>query len=178
MLNYLKKRNIKIGVLGGTFDPAHKGHLIISRIAKKKIKLSYIIWSITRKNPFKKRSKINLEERIKISKKITKKDRFIKIEFLEHKINSKKTIDLIRFLKKINNTLDIFFIMGADNLIKFHKWNRWKQIVELTKILVFDRQGYKSKSLNSIAAKKIPKDRWKFIKLKKVNISSSQIRKI
>ena len=178
MLNYLKKRNIKIGVLGGTFDPAHKGHLAISRIAKKKIKLKYIIWSITRKNPFKKRSKINVEERIEISKKITKKDRFIKIEFLEHKINSKKTIDLIRFLKKINTTLNIFFIMGADNLIKFHKWNKWKEIVKLVKILVFDRQGYKSKSLNSIAAKKIPRDRWKFIKLKKVNISSSQIRKI
>ena len=173
-----KKRNIKIGVLGGTFDPAHKGHLAISRIAKKKIKLKYIIWSITRKNPFKKRSKINVEERIEISKKITKKDRFIKIEFLENKINSKKTIDLIRFLKKINTTLDIFFIMGADNLIKFHKWNRWKEIVKLAKILVFDRQGYKSKSLNSIAAKKMHKDRWKFIKLKKVNISSSQIRKI
>ncbi len=178
MLNYLKKKNIKIGVLGGTFDPAHKGHLTISRIAKKKIKLDYIIWSITRKNPFKKHPKINIKERIKISKKITKKDRFIKIEFLEHKINSKKTIDLIRFLKKINNTLDIFFIMGADNLIEFHKWNRWKEIIKLAKILVFDRQGYKLKSLNSIAAKKIPKERWKFIKLKKVNISSSQIRKI
>jgi len=178
VLNYLKKKNIKIGVLGGTFDPAHKGHLIISKIAKKKIKLNYIIWSITRKNPFKKRSKINVEERIKFSKKITKKDKFIKIEFLEHKINSRKTIDLIRFLKKINNTLDIFFIMGADNLIKFHKWNRWKEIVKLAKILVLDRQGYKSKSLNSIAAKKMHKDRWKFIKFKKVNISSSQIRKI
>ena len=178
MLNYLKKKNIKIGILGGTFDPAHKGHLVISRIAKKKIKLNYIIWFITRKNPFKKRSKINLEERIKISKKITKKDRFIKIEFLEHKINSKRTINLIKFLKKINTTLDIFFIMGADNLIEFHKWNRWKEIVKLAKILVFDRQGYKSKSLNSIAANKIDKDRWKFIKFKKVNISSSKIRKI
>ena len=83
-----------------TFNPAHKGHLVISRIAKKKIKLNYIIWSITKKNPFKKLPKINIEERIKISKKITKKDKFIKIEFLEHKINSKKTIDLIRFLKK------------------------------------------------------------------------------
>jgi len=178
VLNYLKKKNIKIGILGGTFDPAHKGHLVISRITKKKKKLNYIIWSITQKNPFKKRSKINIQDRIKISKKITKKDRFIKIEFLEDKINSKKTIDLIRFFKKINNTLDIFFIMGADNLIKFHKWNRWKEIVKLAKILVLDRRGYKLKSLNSIAAKKMHKDRWKFIKFKKVNISSSQIKKI
>ena len=178
MLNYLKKKNIKIGILGGTFDPAHKGHLAISRIAKRKIKLDFIIWSITQQNPFKKKSKLNIKERIKISKKIAKKDRFIKIEFLEPKINSKKTIDLIKFLKKINRKLDIFFIMGADNLIKFHKWNRWHEITKLTKILVFDRQGYKSKSLNSIAANKIDKDRWKFIKFKKVNISSSKIRKI
>tara|TARA_B100001179_G_scaffold133494_1_gene95859 strand:+ start:121 stop:657 length:537 start_codon:yes stop_codon:yes gene_type:complete len=178
VFNYLKKKNIKIGILGGTFDPAHKGHLVISRIAKKKIKLDYIIWSITRKNPFKKQPKINIEERIKISKKITKKYRFIKIEFLEHKINSKKTIDSIRFLKTINTTLNIFFIMGADNLIKFHKWDQWKEIVKLAKILVFDRQGYKSRSLVSIAAKKIPRNRWKFIKFKKINISSSQIRKI
>ena len=178
MLNYLKKKNIKIGVLGGTFDPAHKGHLAISKIAKKKFKLKYVIWSITRKNPFKKNPKISVEERIKILKKITKKDRSIKIEFLENEINSKKTVELIKFLKKKNHTLNIFFIMGADNLIKFHNWNRWKEIVKFSKILVFDRRGYKSKSLNSIAAKTIDNNRWKFIKFKKVNISSSQIRKI
>ena len=178
MLNYLKKKNTKIGVLGGTFDPAHRGHLAISNIAKKKFKLKYIIWCITRKNPFKKQSKINVTKRIKIVKEIIKKDKSIKIEFLEPKINSKKTIDLIKLLKKKNNTLDIFFIMGADNLIKFHKWDRWKEIIKLAKILVFDRQGYKSRSINSMASKKMPKNRWKFIKFNKVNISSSQIRKI
>ena len=68
--------------------------------------------------------------------------------------------------------------MGADNLIEFHKWNSWKEIVKLAKILVFDRQGYKLKSFDSIAAKKMHKGRWKFIKFKKVNISSSQIRTI
>ena len=178
MLNYLNKKNIKIGILGGTFDPAHRGHLEISRIAKKKFKLNYVIWTITQQNPFKKKPKIKIKERIKILKKITHKDKSIKIEFLEKKVGSKKTIDLIKLLKDMNSKLDIFFIMGADNLIHFHKWNKWKKIIQLAKILVFDRHGYKFQSLKSISAKKIPHNRWKFIKFKKVNISSSQIRKI
>ena len=178
MLNYLKKKNINIGLLGGTFDPAHTGHLTISKIAKKKFKLRYVIWTITKKNPFKKKSKISVQKRIDFLKKITSKDSSIKVEFLENKVNSKKTIDIIKFLIKKNPSLSIFFIMGADNLIKFHKWNQWKEIVKLSKILVFDRQGYKLKSLNSVAAKKMPLNKWKFIKFDKVNISSSQIRKI
>ena len=164
--------------MGGTFDPAHKGHLKISEIAKKKFKLNYIIWSITLKNPFKKKPKINIKERIKFAKEIAKKNKFIKIEFIENKINSKKTIDLLKLLKKKNPLLEIYFIMGADNLIEFHKWNKWEKILKLSKILVFDRLGYKLSSLNSLAAKKMPRDRWKFIKFKKINISSSQIRKI
>ena len=178
MSYYLKRKNLRIGILGGTFDPAHKGHLKISIIAKKKIKLDYIIWAITQKNPLKKNPTINIKERIKISKRITKKFKFIKIDFFESKIKSKHTIDLVKFLKSTNTSLDIFFIMGADNLINFHKWKKWKDIVKLAKIIIFDRQGYKTKSLNSTAANKIHKDRWKFIKFKKVNISSSQIRKI
>ena len=178
MLIYLKKKNTKIGILGGTFDPAHNGHLVISRVAKKKFNLDYVVWAITLKNPFKKKPKNNLKERIKIIKKITKKDFYIKTEFIENKINSKKMIKLIEFLKNKNPSLKIFLIMGADNLINFHRWNRWTDIVKLAKILVFDRRGYKINSLNSIAAKKISSNRWKFIKFKRTNISSSQIRKI
>ena len=178
MLNYLKKKKIKIGILGGTFDPAHKGHLKISKIAKNRFHLKYIVWFITKKNPFKKKPKINLKDRIKISKKITKKYHFIKVEYIENKNNSKKTINLINFIKKTNYNLDIHLIMGADNLINLHRWEKWKKITEIAKLLIFDRKGYKYKSLNSIAAKKMHKDRWKFVKFKKVNISSSQIRKI
>ena len=68
--------------------------------------------------------------------------------------------------------------MGADNLITFHKWYQWKLIASKSKILVFDRTSYKSKSLNSIAFKKLKNKGLKFVNFKKVNISSSKLRKI
>ena len=172
--NYKKK----IGILGGTFDPAHKGHLKISTEAKKKFKINKIIWAITQKNPFKSKSKFTLEKRIDIAKKITKKYSFISVKFYEDKIKSNKTINLINYIKKKNIKSEIFFLMGADNLISFHKWYKWQKISLMCNILVFDRTNYKSKSLKSLAFKKLNKKRLKFIKFNKVNISSSKLRKI
>jgi len=173
-----KKNHKKIGILGGTFDPAHKGHLEISKQAKKKYKLNYILWAITKKNPFKKKSKTKLITRIKFAKKIIGLNKFIKIRFYENKIKSNKTIDLISHIKRKNNMLDLYFIMGADNLINFHRWHKWKLISQKCNILVFDRQGYKVKSLKSITFKRLNQKSLEFIKFKKVNISSSQLRKI
>ena len=169
--------NNKIGILGGSFDPAHKGHLAISKEAKKKFKLKKIIWAITNKNPFKKKSHTSIIKRIHKCKKFTKSHRFIEIKFFEKIIRSNKTIDLINYLKK-NKKLEIYFLMGADNLINFHKWYKWKNICQKCKILVFDRQGYKKKSLNSISFKRLNGKNLNFITFKKVNISSSQLRKI
>ena len=178
MQNLFKKNNKKIGILGGTFDPAHIGHIKISREAKKKFKLDYIIWAITKKNPLKNKSTANLRSRIKYAKKIIKKEKFIQIKFYENKIKSNRTINLINYFKKINKKLDIYFIIGADNLINFHKWHKWKAISQKCNILVFDRQGYRAKSLKSITFKQLNQKSLKFIKFKKVNISSSQLRKI
>ena len=178
MQNLFKKNHKKIGILGGTFDPAHKGHLEISKQAKKKYKLNYVIWAITKKNPFKKKSKTKLITRIKFAKKISGLNKFIKIRFYENKIKSNKTIDLISHIKRKNNMLDLYFIMGADNLINFHRWHKWKSISQKCNILVFDRQGYKAKSLKSITFKRLNQKSLEFIKFKKVNISSSQLRKI
>ncbi len=175
--NKLQLKKNKIGILGGTFDPAHKGHIAISKEAKKKYNLKYIIWAITRKNPFKKNSKLNLNSRIKIAKKIIASNKFIKIKFYEKKIKSNKTIDLINYINR-NKSFDINFIMGADNLINFHKWYKWKLIAKKCNILVFDRQGYKAKSLKSITFKQLNNKNLNFISFKKVNISSSQLRKI
>ena len=76
----------KIGVLGGTFDPAHNGHVKISKIAKKKFKLDKVIWAVTKKNPFKTKSLLSLKERITYAKKINLKNKFIKIKSYEDKI--------------------------------------------------------------------------------------------
>ena len=171
-------KNKKIGILGGSFDPAHRGHLKISLEAKKKFKINKIIWVVTRKNPFKLESQFNVKERINFAKKIIKKYNFISVVFYEDKIRSNKTVDLINYIKKKNKKSEIYFLMGADNLISFHKWHKWKIISSKCNILVFDRTSYKSKSLKSIAFRKLSSKGLKFIKYNKVNISSSKLRKI
>jgi nicotinate-nucleotide adenylyltransferase len=175
--NKLKSKKIKIGILGGTFDPAHKGHLEISLQAKKGFELKNIIWAITKQNPFKNESSSNLRNRTKFAKKLIGKNNFIKVKFYEDKIASNRIIDLINYLNK-DKKFEIYFIMGADNLINFHKWYKWKSIIKKCNILVFDRQGYKAKSLRSITFNGANKRNLTFINFKKVNISSSQLRKI
>ena len=83
------KKIKKIGILGGTFDPCHMGHLKISKEAKKIFNLKKVIWVITKKNPLKQTSKLSLEKRLKISKNFTKKFKFIQVKHFEKIINSR-----------------------------------------------------------------------------------------
>ena len=172
------KKIKKIGILGGTFDPCHLGHLKISKEAKRKFNLKKIIWAVTKKNPFKVKSYQTLESRIKNSEKFTKKYKFIEINYFEKIIKSNKTFDLVKYLKNKYLNYELYLIMGADNLIKFHKWDNWKNITKKCNIIVFNRYPYKSKALKSLAFKQLDKKKLKFINFKKVNISSSQLRKI
>ena len=175
--NKLKPEKIKIGILGGTFDPAHKGHLEISKQAKKRFGLKNIVWAITKQNPFKNESRSNLRIRMQFAKKIIGKNNYIKVKFYEEKIGSNRTIDLIKYLSKEQKN-EIYFIIGADNLINFHKWYKWKSIIKKCNILVFDRQGYKAKSLKSVTFNGTNKKNLTFVNFNKVNISSSQLRKV
>ena len=133
----------KLGILGGSFDPPHVGHLKISLEAKKRFKLNTVIWAVTNKNPFKNKCENSLKERIFLSKKLALKNKFIKIEYYEKKLRSNKIINLIRFIEKKYHNTQLFFIIGADNLINFHKWHKWKAISQKCNIIVFDRHGYK-----------------------------------
>ena len=174
MKNKLKK---KIGLLGGTFDPPHKGHLNISKIAIKSLKLDKILWLITKQNPLKQKPYLSVRERKKLSKNLTKTQIKISVKYIDDLVKSKNTFDLLRFLLKNKKKIELYFLIGADNLINFHKWKKWKKIPMLAKIVVFARPGYSAKALNSVAAKKLKKEDWIYLNHKKINISSSLIRK-
>ena len=114
---------------------------------------------------------------IKLSKKITSKEKKIFVKYFDDKIKSTNTFNLLKYIKKKQKKAEIFFLIGADNLAKFHKWNNWKQIPKLAKIVVFPRKGYLTAKNNYIAQKRLIKKNLIYIKSKKVNISSSLIRK-
>ncbi len=171
-----KKRSYKIGILGGTFDPPHIGHLKISKLAIKKIKLSKLFWAVTKKNPFKKSPHFPLKKRVIMSRMKTNKIKKIKVQSFDNLIKSTKTIKLIKHISNKYSHSKIFFLMGSDNLIKFHKWEKWKEIAKLCTIVVFPRSGYDKETLTSKALKTLGRKKILVIKLKKIDISSSKLR--
>ena len=164
-----------IGLLGGSFDPAHKGHLGISKIAIKKLNLKKIYWVITKKNPFKNETFYSLEQRIKYAKKISRTQKKIQTVYLDNIIKSSRVIDVVNYFIKKKNIKNIYFIIGSDNLIRFHKWKSWKKIVKLVKLIVFSRRGYDRKGMKSIVVKNF-KNKIIFIKNKHITISSTQLK--
>ena len=172
-MNKNKKNHTKIGILGGTFDPPHKGHLYISKVALKKMRLKKVLWAVTKKNPLKNKPYLKIKERIKLSKQIVKKNKKISIKYFDEKISSTNTFNLLNYIKK-RTKADLFFLMGADNLKNLHKWKNWRKIPKLAKIVIFPRNNY---SQNPIVTKSLNKKDLIYIKSKKINISSSIIRK-
>ena len=173
----LKQLSNNVGIFGGSFDPPHTGHVLISKISIKKLKLQKVVWIVTKKNPFKKKYYFTLKDRVSKSKKITSKLKKVQVIYLDDKIGSNRTINVINYLKKTQKKINLFLILGSDNLINFHKWTSWKKIVKLSKLVVFSRKGYDLKSKNSKIVKYLKQKNIIFIKNKHINISSSGIKK-
>ena len=172
----VKASNKTIGLVGGTFDPAHKGHIAITKIAIKKLKLSKVLWIVTKKNPFKDNPYYSLSQRLKKAKEITRGIKKIQVIHLDKRVNSSRSINIINYLVNRKKLKNIYFIIGADNLINFHKWKDWKRIVKLTKLIVFSRRGYDRKGSKSTVTKYY-KNKITFIKNKPIVISSTKLRK-
>lgn len=171
-----KLLNKSIGLLGGSFDPVHKGHLTISKITLKKIKLDRIYWLVTKKNPFKKSAYFSLEDRVMLAKKATRNFKKIKVLYLDKTVKSSNSINLVNYFVKKKKISNIYFIIGSDILLELHKWKSWKKLIKLTKLVVFSRKGYDMKGKNSIVVKYLKNKNITFIKNKPIVISSSSIK--
>ena len=122
-------------------------------------------------NPF-----FSLAMRKKLCNKIIKKYKKIYLKHYENKLKSTKSIALVRYLKKKSN-YKIFFIIGSDNLINFHKWKNYKELLKLCNLVVFSRKGFDTKAKKSVIIKHLKSKNIKFLKNMKIDISSTQLRK-
>ena len=116
-----------------------------------------------------------MKNRIRKCVKIVKKVKKIEVVYLDEKIKSSRTVNVITFFKSRVRSNKIFFIMGSDTLINFHKWQNYRKIINNCKLVVFSRTGYDQKALKSFVAKKWEKNII-FLKNKRFNISSTMIR--
>jgi nicotinate-nucleotide adenylyltransferase len=111
-----------------------------------------------------------------LAKKLSKSLKKIQVLYFDKKVGSSSSIDIINYLINKKKLKDVYFIIGSDNLIKFHKWKSWKKIVKLVKLIVFSRKGYDTKSKKSIVAKYL-KNKILFINNIPIKISSTKLRK-
>jgi nicotinate-nucleotide adenylyltransferase len=132
---------MRIGLFGGTFDPPHLAHLGAALLAMKRLKLDRIWWMVTPGNPLKDtRGLAPLEQRIAAARDLAHHPR-IDVTGLEAVIKTRYTYDTIRWLKARCPGVRFVWIMGADNLRSFHRWQRWRDIASMLPIVVVDRLG-------------------------------------
>jgi nicotinate-nucleotide adenylyltransferase len=137
-LNFLNNSKVKVGVLGGTFDPAHRGHLMISKRAIGFHNFDYVIWLVANQNPLKKKNERSLFERAEKSLSIVDDNRIL-VSVVEHDFDTQYMYDSISCLIKYFPNIEFTWMMGIDNIVDFPKWHRSSEIPKLCNIIVFDR---------------------------------------
>jgi nicotinate-nucleotide adenylyltransferase len=148
-----------IGLLGGSFNPPHGGHLLASRLALTRLGLSRVWWLATPGNPLKNAADLAaLRVRIEAAQALIQ-DPHIAVTGFESEIGARYTADTLRFLKRRAAGARFVWIMGADNLAQFHRWREWREIAGMVPILVVDRPGASFAALSSRAAQALA--RWR-----------------
>lgn len=145
---------MRIGLLGGSFNPAHEAHRQISLAALKRLGLDQVWWLVTPGNPLKDVSRLpSLEARVAEAETIAHHPRIIVTGF-DGGTGSPYTVDLLLALKQRFPGVHFVWLMGADNLATFHQWKAWPEIFGLVPIAVLDRPGYRLKARAGQAAQR------------------------
>lgn len=137
----------RVGLLGGSFDPPHEGHLHISLAALKGLNLDAIWWLVTPQNPIKSGKPLSLEKRLELSKELVQHPKII-VSAIEDDLGTNITYFTIRKLKKYFPKTDFVWISGMDNAQNLHKWNHWKDLLGEICMLHLTRNPAKSLAQN------------------------------
>jgi nicotinate-nucleotide adenylyltransferase len=132
---------LRIGLLGGSFNPAHEGHRAISREALKRLRLDRVWWLVSPQNPLKPTDQTtDLEQRLTAARAIADHPRVV-VTDLERRIGTRYTVDTLRWLSQKCRARFVWLI-GADNMAQLPRWRRWQRLVCMVPIAVFDREPY------------------------------------
>lgn len=152
--NGAERRSLAIGLMGGSFNPAHAGHRHIAVAALKRLALDEIWWLVSPQNPLKTTTNMaSLHQRIASAKAVARHPR-IKVVDIESRLGSQYTADLLSWLSQRSPKARFVWIMGADNLQQFHAWARWSQILHTMPVAIFDRPPYSLKAINGKVARR------------------------
>ena len=183
---------MRIGLLGGSFNPPHVAHRAISLFAIKRLKLDRVWWLVTPGNPLKNDGALHdLDERVEAARRVANDPR-IDVSCLESVIGTRYTVDTISYLRRRVSGLRLVWIMGADNLAQFHRWQNWRRIASEVTIAVIDRPPQSCRALAAPAAQALARYRlpeneaaaladrrapaWVFLTGMKLNLSSTGLR--
>ncbi|MEQ1695157.1 MAG: nicotinate-nucleotide adenylyltransferase [Hyphomicrobiaceae bacterium] len=182
----------RIGVMGGSFNPPHDGHAIVAQTALKRLDLDQLWWLVTPGNPLKSHNGLApLAERMTACAKLANDPR-MHVTAFEAQLKTPYTAATLSFLIKRYPASTFIWIMGADNLATFHRWQQWRLIASGLSIAVVDRPGWRLKALSSPAARALahtrlpesaasnlgraPPPHWCLLSTRLSNASSTQLR--
>jgi len=184
--------NKRIGILGGSFNPAHRGHAHISKQALKLLQLDEVWWMVSPQNPLKSsQGMADFSQRIKSAESIAL-DRRIRVTDIEIKLGTTYTAETLKKLKETYPKARFVWLMGADNLMQIPKWKDWQSIFKAVPIAIFTRPTYTNRALAGFAAQRFARYRvnenrahrlstmqapaWAFLNIKPDAISATRVR--
>lgn len=150
---------LRVGLLGGSFNPAHDGHLHISRLALTRLRLDRVWWLVATQNPLKPvRGMASFEERLQAARRVAD-DRRIRVTDMELRLGTVYSVDTVTALRRRYPRIRFVWIMGADNLIQVPLWRGWQRLFDTVPIAVFARPSYCLRALAGKAARRFAKMR-------------------
>ncbi len=180
-----------VGLLGGSFDPPHEGHVQITKVALQRFALDRVWWLVSPGNPLKARGPAPMAERMAAARAIQRDPRVV-VTDLEARIGTRYTAETLRWLRRHRPGVRFVWLMGADNLAQFHRWQDWEEIMKMVPVGVLARPGARISAQMSKAARVHAADRmeqgaarrlglvqppaWVFVNMPLVAQSSTAIR--